>query len=99
MILANKSHIYKKERISFVSNTQQKSTIFNKGPTLYVSPRKKYNFCEKYNHFAYKCLFKRYSPHKLVRVPKGTINHSMIDRSIYEGLKIKWVPKIKPIFL
>ena len=66
MLLTNKSHVHRKEGIGFMSNTQQKPTIFVKGPTLHVSPREKYNFCEKSYHFAYKCPFKRYSPHKLV---------------------------------
>ena len=82
-----------------MSSTQQKPTILIKGPTLHFSPREKYNFCRKYDHFTYKCLFKMYNLHKLVWVPKGTINHSMIGRSIFEEPKVKWVPKRKSPFL
>ena len=56
-------------------------------------------FYGKYNHFAYKYPFKIYNPHKLVWVPKGAINHSMIGRSIYKEPKVKWVHKRKPHFL
>lgn len=66
MFLADESHIRRKEGIDFVSNTQQKLTTFVKGPTLHVFPKNKYNFCDRYEHFAYKYLFKKYSSHKLM---------------------------------
>ena len=47
MIIANKGYVHKKERIGFMSNTQQKPTIFVKWPTLHISPREKYNFYKK----------------------------------------------------
>ena len=75
------------------SNTQQKSTLFVKRPTLYVSIENKYNFCGRCGHYAYKCSFKKYSSHKLVWVPQGTINDLMqinkISRSNYNGTKVK----------
>ena len=44
MILANKGHVRRKEGVGFVSNTQQKPTIFIKGPILHVFPKNKYTF-------------------------------------------------------
>ena len=66
MILANKGHVYRKEGIGFVNNTQQNPTIFVKGSILHVSPRDKYNFYGKYGQYDYRCSFKTCSPHKLV---------------------------------
>ena len=104
MILTNNGHVHRKEGIGFVSsNTQQKPTTFVKGPTLNISFENKYNFCSKHSHFTYKCSFKRYDLHKLVWVPKGTINDLMsknkISRSNHEGPKVKWVPKGNLFFL
>ena len=103
MILANKDPIHRRDEIGFVSNTHQKPTIFVKGLTLYVSPRNKCNIYCKFRHYAHKCPFKRYSPHKLIWVPERTLNDSMqndkLDRSINEEPKVKLVPKRKSPFL
>ena len=92
MILADKNHVRRKEGIGFMSNTQQKPTIFVKRPTLHVFLENKYNFCGRHNHFAYKCPFKKYSSHKLVWVPKGTMNILMpkikIGKSNHEDPKL-----------
>ena len=86
-----------------MSNTQQKPTTFVKGPTLHVSLENKCNFCGKHDHFAFKCPFKKYDTHKLVWVPKWTMNDLMpkakSDRSKHEGPKVKWVPIVNPHFL
>ena len=39
MILANKDHVHRRDRIGFMSNTHQKPTIFIKGLTLHVLPK------------------------------------------------------------
>ena len=50
-------------------------------------------FYGRRGHFAYKYLFKKYDSHKLIWVPKGTINDLMpkhkISRSDHEGSKVK----------
>ena len=104
IILANKSHVHRKEGIGCVSrNTQQKSTLFVKGSTLHVTPKVKCNFCSRHGHFIYKCLLKKYGLHKLVCVSKGTMNVLMlkikINRSNHERPKAKWVPRTNPPFL
>lgn len=100
MILANKNHVHRRDRIGFVSNTHKNQTIFVKGTTLHVSPRNKYKFCYKFRYITYQCPFKRYSIHKLIWVPKGTVKNFMqndkLSQSIFEALKVKWVPKNHP---
>ncbi|CAL9120996.1 unnamed protein product [Musa textilis] len=77
MILANKGHIHKKSGVRFASGSHRNPTTFIKGPTLHVLPHTKCNFCCKPRHVVYKCLFKKLSLHKLIWVPKGTINNLM----------------------
>ena len=103
MILASKNHVHRRDEIGFASNTHKNPTIFVKGPTLHVSPRNKCNFYCKFGYVAYKFPFKRYSPHKLIWVPKGTVKCSIqndkLSRSIFEAPKVKWVPKNHPFFV
>ncbi|CAL9079515.1 unnamed protein product [Musa textilis] len=82
MILANKGHVTNRSGIRFVSGSHQNPTTFIKGPTLHVSPHLKCNFCCKFGHVVYKCPFKKISPHKLIWVPKGTINNSMLNDKV-----------------
>ncbi|CAL9134705.1 unnamed protein product [Musa textilis] len=103
MIFTNKGHIHRNDGIGCMSNTHQKLTIFIEGLTLHVLSRNKCNFCYKFRYYIYKYLFKKYNQHKLIWVPKRTINDSIkidkLGRSINETPKVKWVPKRKPPFL